>query len=143
MLDTRFSVSIHILTALAFNRGSQQMNSEKLAQSIQTNPTFVRRLMGKLTSAGLVQSKRGKAGGVELTRCPEEITLKEIYLASQARPLLDRAEKTPDEDCPVSCAMAKIIDDVFAGVEDHVVEHLAHIKLSQLVSKIKKKEVGA
>lgn len=139
MLDTRFSVSIHILTALAFNREGK-MNSEILAQSIRTNPTFVRRLMAKLTQAGLIESKRGKAGGVHLSRCPDEITLKEIYLATMDKPLLDRVEKSPEQHCPVSCAMGKIIDEVFEGVEDHAVDYLAKIKLSQLVGKVKKKE---
>lgn len=142
MLDTRFSVSIHILTALAFNRGSQ-MNSEQLAQSIRTNPTFVRRLMARLTQAGLVESKRGKSGGVQLSRCPDQITLKEIYEAAQDRPLLDRVEKSPEQSCPISCSMGKIIDEVFEGVEENVVQHLGKIKLSQLVSKIKKKESKA
>ncbi|MBS1958035.1 MAG: Rrf2 family transcriptional regulator [Bdellovibrionales bacterium] len=142
MLDTRFSVSIHILTALAFSRECQgKENSETLARSIRTNPTFVRRLMARLTQAGLVEARRGKSGGVQLSKCPDQITLKEIYLASMDRPLLDRVEKSPDQGCPVSCSMGKIIDDVFDGVEDSVVQHLSKIKLSQLVSKIRMKDL--
>ncbi len=136
VLDTRFSVSIHILSVLAFHRG-EKLNSETLAQSIRTNPAFVRRLMARLTQAGLIESKRGKSGGVHLARCPDQISLREIYTAAQGRPLLDRAQKDPEQDCPVSCAMGKIIDDVFGGVEDSVLEHLSKIRLSQLVEKIK------
>ena len=116
------------------------MNSETLAQSIRTNPTFVRRLMARLTQAGLVESKRGKSGGVQLSRCPDEITLGEIYEAAHDRPLLDRVEKSPEQGCPVSCSMGKIIDEVFESVEENVVQHLSKIKLSQLVGKIKKRD---
>lgn len=98
--------------------------------------------MAKLTQAGLVESKRGKSGGVQLTRCPDQITLKEVYLASQGRPLLDRVEKEPEAECPVSCAMGKIIDELFEGIETSVESHLSKIKLAELVGQVQKGKVS-
>lgn len=55
------------------------MTSEQLLSSIRTNPTVVRRLLAKLVDAGLIESYKGKSGGVKLTKSPKEISLKDIY----------------------------------------------------------------
>ena len=78
MVDTRFSVSIHIMTTLAYNEG-ELMNSDMLAKGLKTNATFVRKLIARLVSAELVESFRGKGGGIKLAKDPHKISLKDIF----------------------------------------------------------------
>ena len=57
---------------------------------MHTNPVVVRRICGQLARAGLLRVRRG-AGGAELARPPEAITLEDVWLAlhaADARPLL-------------------------------------------------------
>lgn len=136
MVDQRFSVSIHIMTALAFHKG-ELMTSEQLASSIRTNPTVVRRLLAKLVDAGLIESYKGKSGGVKLTKSPKEISLKDIYAAVCDKKLIATPDKEPMKQCPVSCNMGKLLDEVVNGIEANSLNYMSNICLSELTAKIK------
>jgi Rrf2 family protein len=128
------------MTVLAFencSRGSL-MTSEKLASSIRTNPTVVRRLVARLTDANLVRSYKGKSGGIELARKADEISLRDIYSASSEKTLLKARNKRPARQCPVSCSMGKLMKDVIDGVETNSMDYLAKISLADLAAKVSK-----
>jgi DNA-binding IscR family transcriptional regulator len=76
---TRFSVAVHAL-ALIERFGGGKLSSELMAESVGTNASFVRRVLGMLGQAGLVTSTPGIAGAL-LARPAGEITLLEIYHA--------------------------------------------------------------
>ena len=46
-ISTRFSDSIHILAFIETYKGKLPLSSEHIAESIETSPVVVRRLMGK------------------------------------------------------------------------------------------------
>ncbi|MGE5085658.1 MAG: RrF2 family transcriptional regulator [Bacillota bacterium] len=135
MLDQRFAVSVHIMTVLSYHKG-ELMTSETLAAGIRTNPTVVRRLIAKLSEAGLVESFKGKTGGVRLNEKRKDISLKDIYMAVSGKPLLNTPDKEPHKSCLVSCAMKKILCDISSGLETHSMSYLSKIKLSDLTSKV-------
>lgn len=135
MLDQRFPASVHIMTLLAYHHG-ERMTSDYLAKSIRTNPTVVRRLLSKLVEAKLVNSFKGKAGGVKIARNAGEITLKDIYVAVSDKKLMCLSDKEPQRHCAVSCAMKKLMNDVTEGVEEQSLQYLAKIRLSSLLAKI-------
>lgn len=136
MLDQRFAVSVHIMTALSCSR-EQLLTSEYLAESVRTNPTVIRRLLAKLAQAGLVTSFRGKTGGVRLARPAREITLREIYLATSERSLVHVPDKEPRRQCAVSCAMKHVMSDVIEGMENSSLTYLGGIRLSDIAAKIR------
>lgn len=140
MVDQRFSTSVHIMTSLAFGNceNGTLMTSSELAESARTNPTVVRRLVSRLVEAKLVKSYKGKEGGIELARCPQDISLKDIYLAISDGTLLQAPQKVPRKQCPVSCSMARLLGEVVTGVEKNTTDYLAKIKLSDLVGKVTK-----
>lgn len=135
MVDQRFSVSVHIMTVMAYHAG-ELMTSEEIADSVRTNPTVVRRLIARMVDAGLVESFKGKAGGVRLRRPAKDIDLREIYRATSDRKLLHAPDKEPLKKCAVSCAMKGLLRDVFGGFEDHSMAYLAKIKLADLSEKV-------
>lgn len=59
--------------------GGTNMTSSVMAGSVGTNEVVIRRLLGILKRAGLVESKPGSGGGWTLNRRPEMINLAEIY----------------------------------------------------------------
>jgi Rrf2 family protein len=136
MVDTRFAVSVHIMTALACSK-SKLVTSPTLAKSVRTNPIVVRRLVARLVEHGLVNAFRGKLGGLELAKKPQEITLREVYLAATEKPLVAVANKPAQKECAVSCAMGEILNEVVEGLEQASLEYLSKIKLSDLAHKIK------
>jgi DNA-binding IscR family transcriptional regulator len=76
--NSQFSMAVHVLTVLARHK-DEKIKSEKIACSVNTNPVVIRRLLGQLSQADLVESQTGAAGGTRLARCPKEITLAEVY----------------------------------------------------------------
>lgn len=135
MLDQRFSVSIHIMTVLAYHEG-ELMTSDQLASSVRTNPTVVRRLVAKLVDAGLLESYKGKSGGVKISKNPKSISLKEIYLAVSGKQLINTPNKEPLKQCAVSCSMKEILCNFTKGFEANSMSYLSKIKLSDFTAKI-------
>lgn len=136
MLDQRFAASVHIMTLLAAHSDELQ-TSEFLAKTISTNPTVVRRLVGKLVEAGLVDSFKGKTGGVRISKTPKEITLKDIYKASTTdKSLVNCRDVDVPKACKVSCSMREIFEGVSEGLEANSMAYLAKIKLSDILAKV-------
>jgi Rrf2 family protein len=137
MVNQQFATAVHVLTALAFNK-KNLMSSEALAQSVNTNPVVIRRLLSLLTKAHLVATTRGKSGGVKLAKEPQTITLKDIYVAlSPSDPMAPR-EKAPHKECAVSCSMFAIMTTVSEGTQKATMKYLESQKLSDLIKKISK-----
>src|SRR5277367_4251746 len=78
--SSRFAVATHVLLALSLHRG-ERLSSAALATTVNTNPVVIRRLLGALQRAGLVETTAGKTGGTELSREPSAITLRDVYEA--------------------------------------------------------------
>jgi Rrf2 family protein len=82
--NTRFAVSLHILTLLAF-RAPTVVCSTEIAQSVRSHPVVVRRLIAALVAAGLVESRKGRDGGFTLDKEPEKISLRDIFVITEPR----------------------------------------------------------
>src|SRR5262245_20492413 len=96
--NVRFPVAVHILTSLAHSP-KEWLSSPMLAESVGTNPVVIRRLVGRLQRAGLVEAHAGKLGGVELARRPETITLLDVYRAVEGGSVFAIPEKDENKAC--------------------------------------------
>jgi Rrf2 family protein len=81
--NTQFAVAVHVLTYLAGKSNGRAASSDELAGSTNTNPVYVRRVLGPLREAGLVRSKPGVHGGWELAVDGADITLERVWLLVQ------------------------------------------------------------
>lgn len=138
MVDTRFPVSVHIMTTLAYSQ-PDLVSSETLATGIKTNPSFIRKLVVQLAAAGLVESCRGKMGGVRLAKKAKDITLDQIYKAvTDDTALMAVPKKSPSKTCAVSCGMGDILCQISQEIEDNTIKQLAKKNLSEILSQLKK-----
>lgn len=130
--NSRFVVAVHILTLLALTARDKPQNSTFIAGSINTNPVVVRRLMAALVQAGLVVATAGRNGGFQLSRCPNEISLADVYRAVEHDELFSWHPQPPNQNCPVGAnlhgALAGKIDQVKSTLE----AELAKTRLSDL-----------
>src|SRR5258708_29900747 len=99
--SVQFTVAAHIMTALAFFHG-KEIPSATLAESVNADPTFVRKSLSKLSKAGLVITTRGRNGASTLTRSPQQITLLDMYHASPPPPTFAIHEYPVEKRCPIS-----------------------------------------
>ena len=114
--NSQFSMAVHVLSMLARSK-DENLKSDFLACSVNTNAVVVRRLLGQLNHANLVVSQTGASGGTRLARCPNEINLAEIYKAVNCGEVFALHAKSPSKDCPVGknieavlCCLQKEID---------------------------------
>ena len=130
-MNTRFSMAVHIMTALAYLK--QQISSELLAGSVNTNPVVVRRLLGLLNSAGLIKAERGIAGGFSLAHAPENISLLEIYRAVlDEQNLVGLHDNPKNKACAVSCKVRGALAVHLGKAQSAYEQELAKVKLTDI-----------
>ena len=71
------------------------------------SPSFVGKIVGSLARAGILETRRGASGGVQLGRPPRDISILEVVEAVQGPIRLNRCVRVPPacslvETCPVS-----------------------------------------
>src|SRR6201997_4868491 len=115
--SVQFTVAAHIMAALGFFRG-QEIPSATLAESVNADPTFVRKSLSKLSKAGLIVTTRGKNGASTLTRSPDLITLLDIYRASAAPPTFAIHTYPVEKRCPVSRNVKGCMSSVLKKAQD-------------------------
>jgi Rrf2 family protein len=124
------------MTALANNQPNL-VSSEQLAISVKTNPSFIRKLVVSLSAAGLVESVRGKSGGIRLAKSPKDITLDQIYRAVAENALIAVPSKSPNKHCAISCGMGDILCKISQEIEEVTLKQLAKRRLSEILGQIK------
>jgi Rrf2 family protein len=134
-MNSRFTMAAHILAMLARHEqtGHGPVTSEVMAESIQTNPVVVRRVLGDLSRAGLVESKRGVGGGVLLARGADTITLRDVYEAvEEGSELFGRHPSGPNEDCTIAPVVAEYLEDVFGRAEAALKQSLSATTVAKM-----------
>lgn len=131
--NTRFAVAVHVLVALAY-RGANGATSEELSQSVTTNAVVVRRLLGLLTKAGLVNGRGGRSGGYTLARKAERITLEQIFRAVEPDGVLALHENPTNQACVVSCQIKNSLGSVFADAHKALEARLKKTSVADLLA---------
>jgi Rrf2 family protein len=134
MNNSRFAISVHILTLLAGARG-EVLTSDYIASSININPVLVRKELANLRKHNLLGSKEGKNGGAYLERRADDIRLSEVYQAVNDSPLLGEAKNIPNPYCPVGSQINKHLKTLFADAEKALVADLSATTLQSFVNK--------
>lgn len=124
--NVQFTVAAHIAAVLGHRYG-QDVTSAVLAASVKAEATFVRRSLAKLSKAGIVVATRGKHGACRLARPPEQISLLDIYRASEAPASFAIHDYAIEPACAISIhikdTMAAVLDDAQAGFEARLATH--------------------
>jgi DNA-binding IscR family transcriptional regulator len=139
-ISSRFAVGIHILTLIEVNKEGIS-SSEFLAGSVNTNPAVIRKIMGMLKKAGLVEVKPGIAGA-KLARDLSDITLLDVYKAVnvvQEKELFSVHEE-PNPDCPVGRNIQDTIVPLFSAAQIALEKTLGNVTLEDVVNDIVDKE---
>ena len=79
-ISSRFTLAVHIFACIDTFKDDYKVTSEFLAGSTNVNPVIVRKILGQLKAAGLVEVARG-SGGASIAKPLNEITFLDIYRA--------------------------------------------------------------
>ena len=140
MVSLRFSTALHTLMLLAYAKADapeRALSSTFLAGSIGANPVVVRRVLGDLCRAGLLETRNGAKGGAWLARPAARIKISEVYLALNEVPAIGFRPRS-NAGCPVGDSAPGVIENLIQGMEKAVVTELSHVTLAQLAARLKK-----
>ena len=133
-INNRFSVGVHIMTALGDHHG-EPVTSVHLTASVRAHESQVRSALSKLVKAGLVVASRGRNGFSSLSRPANKISLLEIYKAVEAPLVFSIHEYPKEKTCRTSCthkeAMAELLEDTQRAFETRLSQRM----LSEMVEK--------
>lgn len=138
-IGSKFTIGVHIITAIDYFKELDRVNSEFLAGSIGVNPVIVRTVISQLREAGLVKTQRGSSGA-ELTKRLYEITLYDVYKAVGS---VDKEEglfhfhEQPNPDCPVGRNIHRVLDRHLLDAQRAMEERLRSTTLADIVEDTK------
>ena len=137
-MDTKFSVAVHIL--ILISESPTPINSDRMAGSVGTNSSYIRKILALLKKAKIVDGHRG-ISGYSLAVAPEKLTLLQIYQAVMEEPkihLLD-IHQNPNDQCMVGRHIRPVLTDMFADIEQAFALSLAGKTLADCIAEIRKR----
>ncbi|MBC6111256.1 Rrf2 family transcriptional regulator [Pedobacter fastidiosus] len=136
MNNSRFPISLHILTLLDDSKGAL-VSSEYLAGSININPVLVRKEIMNLRKHGFVDSKEGKGGGSFLAKSASDINLGDVYIAVKSNNILGQSKNEPNPKCPIGKQINQHLDTLYLDAENALIQNLSTQTLADFALKFK------
>ena len=134
-MDNKFAVALHAMVMIS--ETDEVMTSDKIAKSVQTNASYIRKIMMTLKTAQLIQSSQG-VSGIRLGRDKHEISLFDIYQAVQQTDWVNLFDihQNPNEECPVGRYIEQTLTPTFVDIEQEIVNRLKAETLAQLIERM-------
>ncbi|QHT63207.1 transcriptional regulator [Paenibacillus lycopersici] len=133
-ISSRFSIAVHILSLIAVS--PNDCTGDYIAGSVNTNPVIVRRIMGMLKKAGLIDIRPG-VGGASLLKERDQITLLDVYRAVEvvADGRLFNFHDAPNPACPVGRSIEAALGAEMTEAQLAMEQRLAQTRLSDLTER--------
>ena len=132
-MSTRFAVAVHILTVLAYWKG-EPVPSARVARSVNTSPAVIRQIMMRLRDAGLVDARLGKGGGSFLAKPVDEITLLDVYQATESEELFCTHRNGPYEGCMIGRHILLALGEVTERATAALHEELGAVTVGDMLN---------
>lgn len=132
-ISSRFTLAVHIFACIDVFKDDYKVTSDFLAGSTNVNPVIVRKILGQLKAAGLVDVARG-SGGASIAKPLNEISFLDIYNAVECIEdgELFHFHENPSTDCPVGKNIHAILDDKLMRVQKAMESELSSITLEDI-----------
>ena len=137
--SSRFAVAIHVLAGLLIAkkvRNVDILSSEKIAKSVNTNPVVIRRILGRLRKAGLVQSVPGAVGGTMLAKDMTKVTLLDVFKAVEDEGLFGCHWNEPNKQCLIGGHIMPFLKKLFGRAESAALAVFAEKTIDDVASEL-------
>jgi Rrf2 family transcriptional regulator, cysteine metabolism repressor len=137
-LSLRGEYALRALVVLGLNHGQDVVKIQAISQQQNIPKRFLEQILNDLRSAGVVESKRGIAGGYRLSKPPEEISLAFVirHFEGALAPVKCVSEKyyakctCPDES---KCGIRSVMKDV----REAIVKILEGVTVAELCKRVR------
>lgn len=133
-ISSRFTLAIHIFACIDTFAKDRKITSDFLALSTNVNPVIIRKILGQLKTAKLVNVVRG-SGGASIAKPLDEITFLDIYKAVDCigNGELFHFHENPNPQCPVGRNIHHILDNKLIQVQKALENELKSITLADII----------
>jgi Rrf2 family protein len=131
--STKLSDAVHILAFIVLHP-DEPLTSDRIAESIRTNPGFVRQLMSNMRKHELLASVKGHPRP-SLTKDPSAISLLDVYRSVEGdKPLLHLDTHTNPE-CGVGINIQLSLSDYFNQIQLCAEKEMQAITLQDILDR--------
>ncbi|MFZ2352454.1 Rrf2 family transcriptional regulator [Paucilactobacillus nenjiangensis] len=130
----KLSDAVHVLSYVEIYKDGD-LSSNAIADSIESNPSLVRRLMSSLVQGGLLETRPGSVSP-KLTRPTNQITLLDIYNAIEIDHNFLHVDEKTNPACVVGGNIQDALNDVYAKVQQDAEASMQQVKLSSIIDDI-------
>jgi len=137
-LSLRGEYALRALVVLGLNHGQEVLRIQTISEQQNIPKRFLEQILNDLKSAGIVESRRGMAGGYRLSKPPEQISLALVirHIEGPLAPVSCVSENyysrctCPDE---AKCGIRSIMNEV----RDAIVKILEGVSVAELCDRVK------
>jgi Rrf2 family protein len=137
-LSLKGEYALRALVVLGLNHGRDVLRIQTISQQQNIPKRFLEQILNDLKSAGIVESRRGMAGGYRLSKPPEEISLAAVirHIEGPLAPVSCVSENyysrctCPDES---KCGIRSVMKDV----RDAIVKILDAVTVAELCHRVR------
>jgi Rrf2 family transcriptional regulator, repressor of oqxAB len=138
------SRNCHTITPSAFGLAIQALvflslsenvcPSQKIAKMMKSGTTFMRRIMGPLVRANLVEAREGRDGGYLLAKPAHVITVADVYRALQMNDPLGAGLLDSTADCVHGESIRRLFSEMTTRAEKSVLEVYEQYTIEQIAA---------
>ncbi|GAA1111191.1 RrF2 family transcriptional regulator [Nocardiopsis composta] len=139
-VSSRCAVAVHALAYLARWDDDGPVSSAQVAESLESNPVLVRRILGQLRDAGLTDSTEGRGGGWRLARPADAITLNDAYGAVEEGPTIPAHPHPPSRSCVIGRHAQSLLEAEFCEAEQAMRARLDRTSIADMLDRIMERE---
>lgn len=130
-LTTFSDYTLRVLMYLALNR-ERLATIPEIAAAYDISENHLMKVVHQLARSGVIESVRGKGGGVRLAREPEAIRLGQVVRASEGNaPIVECLSGAAvtcriAPACRLSAVLVRAFDALYAALDDYTLADLVH-----------------
>ncbi len=145
-LSVRGEYALRALLVLGLRYGQAVVPIKTISQEQKIPKRFLEQILNDLKSAGIVQSRRGIAGGYRLARRPEEITLAAVvrHIEGALAPVSCVSENFYEKcSCPdeARCAIRSVMKEIRQAVVN-IAERVTVAELCERAQKLQQEPLS-
>ncbi len=133
----KLSDTIHTLAFICLGE-KEHLTSARIAESVKTNPAYIRQLMAALKNAGLISNTQGQAKA-SLTKSADEITMLDIYRAVEGEKPLLHLDIDTNPECGVGIHVQLAIGDFYKEIQETAEQKMREITLQDIIDRYHEK----
>lgn len=134
-MTSEFAIAVHALVYLYHTKVTAA--SDILAKNVCTNPVCIRRVMGKLKKAGIIETKEGLGGGYHIAEESGETNLRDICAALEVEAVRNSWRSgNLENSCMIACGMSGVVDQIVSDMNKICEDYLQGIRISDIERQI-------